>query len=669
MSRIDRHVAHVRSKLVMQHFVNALAWAALWVGVLVAVGVLVWRYLVMHWAHNPWQVSAVKWWVLGIGVVAAAVVAFLRRPNSHDAAVEIDQKLGLREKFSTALRIRKSKDPFAQAVVLDAEQTAQNVHTGKQFPIRFPVIGYYAIAALGLAMLLGMTVKPWYPEQESDPSKPQLSPKVVAEARQLIEKAEAVAKTLPPELKNDLKLKADAVALADLLKHQYADPAAAARKAQEIIQDQQKALADEAAKVEARAQSEERTFAQAFGDPADYKSPEIKKMEDDLKKGKFEQAVNDFSKAADNFDKMSQEEKDNLAKDMQQLAQRLENAGQDPNIQKDIQDKLQQMGASQQQAQQMAQQMQQAAQGDKQAQQQLAQQAQQMQQQLQQQIQQAQQQAAQGNQQAQQQVQQLQQQQQQIQQAIQSMQGQANAQAQAQQMGQAAQQMAQAMQQQAQAAQQGQQGQQPQGQQQANQQQMAQAKGQMQQAMQAMQAAQADAKQVQQAQAQAMQQAGQVGKNGKGGQQGGDGKNGQGAGGQGDGEGQQAQAVPGDQGKGEGEFQAGDPNAANQGGGIGGPGIGNGTQTRNKAAAGYGLKGETDTGDDNKEGKILANTLIKDNQPVKGSSKVGLAQVTESTKKQESEEVDEDHVSGPSRKAAEEYFRTMRQDVQQAPVK
>ena len=96
---------------------------------------------------------------------------------------------------------------------------------------------------------------------------------------------------------------------------------------------------------------------------------------------------------------------------------------------------------------------------------------------------------------------------------------------------------------------------------------------------------------------------------------------------------------------------------------MGGAGVANGGQDRHKTPAGFDIKTETDTGVENEKGKILANTMIKDNQPVKGEAKLGLAQVTESVQKQAADEVDEDRVSGPSRKAAEDYFRTMNRDA------
>jgi hypothetical protein len=218
-------------------------------------------------------------------------------------------------------------------------------------------------------------------------------------------------------------------------------------------------------------------------------------------------------------------------------------------------------------------------------------------------------------------------------------------------MAQAAQQMSQAMQQQ-----------QPQGPHQGSQpaaskngqpaqakkqqQQMASAQAQMQQAMQAMQAAQADAKQVQAMQQQMAQ--GNSGSNGEGGQGSGNSSNGSGS--SSDHPGGMPQFVAGG--------QAG--NCKGQGAVAGVSGAGSGGD---RVAAGFDLQAQTDVGAQQDKGKTLANTMIKDNHPIVGQAKIGLSAVTESAQKQASEEVDEERVSGESRQAAEEYFRTLPQDA------
>src|SRR5690606_40430676 len=63
--------------------------------------------------------------VMGIGLGVA--LAFVRRWSRQRAAGEIDRKLGLRARLSSALGLAASADPFARLAVADAERAAQRV--------------------------------------------------------------------------------------------------------------------------------------------------------------------------------------------------------------------------------------------------------------------------------------------------------------------------------------------------------------------------------------------------------------------------------------------------------------------------------------------------------------------------------------------------------------
>src|SRR5438105_2674957 len=147
MSRLDHHVAVVQNKLTLGKLLTALAWS------LTAFGVAVWVYLLAHKLlglslGRPWM-----WFLIGgsASVIAALGYAFLHRPTRHQAAVAIDEKLSLKEKFSTALYIRPSTDPFAAAAVKDAEHTAEKVSLYKQFPLEFPRPARWTVAVAVVA--------------------------------------------------------------------------------------------------------------------------------------------------------------------------------------------------------------------------------------------------------------------------------------------------------------------------------------------------------------------------------------------------------------------------------------------------------------------------------------------------------------------------------------
>src|SRR6476646_8403187 len=135
MTRLDHHVMAVRNKLTLATLLDTLARVLTVYGGIVLVAVLLDRLF-----HNRLiPIPRILFWI-GVGASCGIALgyAFWRRPSKHQAAVAIDEKLELQEKFSTALYIRPSTDPFAAAAVRDAEQTAEKVNLQDKFSIRFP---------------------------------------------------------------------------------------------------------------------------------------------------------------------------------------------------------------------------------------------------------------------------------------------------------------------------------------------------------------------------------------------------------------------------------------------------------------------------------------------------------------------------------------------------
>src|SRR5665213_934278 len=120
MSKLDQHVGLVRSKLAFATFVRALAWAFTALCGAVLIAIILDRFFQLELPREwIWM-----WAGTGAAIIGAGTYAFIRRPSAHYAAVEIDSRLALKEKFSTALYLRRSSDAFAAAAVRDAEATA-----------------------------------------------------------------------------------------------------------------------------------------------------------------------------------------------------------------------------------------------------------------------------------------------------------------------------------------------------------------------------------------------------------------------------------------------------------------------------------------------------------------------------------------------------------------
>src|SRR4051812_30285052 len=158
MTRLDRHVATVQSKLFLHRFLEALAWTTLVLAGVVLLGVVVQKLFQLFPDTFP-----VKW-VLIFGAFACVAIsagyAFVKKPTRTQAAAAIDERLRLKEKFSTAIYVRPSSDPFAMAAVRDAERTADGVQLGKHFPVAFPKPAYTTIALAAVAFCIAQFVQP-----------------------------------------------------------------------------------------------------------------------------------------------------------------------------------------------------------------------------------------------------------------------------------------------------------------------------------------------------------------------------------------------------------------------------------------------------------------------------------------------------------------------------
>ncbi|HZL33905.1 MAG TPA: hypothetical protein VFC78_01265 [Tepidisphaeraceae bacterium] len=641
MSRLDQHVNLVRSKMALATLVRYWAWAGIVLAGAVLLAVLMGRLFRVHLPHQ-----AIWFWAaLGLAVVVPVVFSMMRRPTARQAAVAIDEKLGLKEKFSTALYVRPSRDPFAVAAVRDAEKTADSVSLHKRFPVPYPKPAN-AMFGVAAAALLAMWLVPQFDlagVQQRQAAKQEQHKRAETAALRLVKSVIAEAEAQPPDVAQDEKIKLATQELKNIADQKVIDPPSAEKKAKDAL--------NEIAAVKQKI-AESNKFARTENELEDLKnisppSPQetgpIADAQRALAAGKLDDAVDKLQETVKKFDKMDKKEQDKAAEQMKKLAAQIAQKANDPATQEKIQKQLQQAGVDKQTAQQMAKTMQAAANGDKQAQQQLSAMANKA-------IQQANQQS--GQSQAQQKAAA-----QAINQAVQKGQQKANGQASAQQMAAAAQALSQAMQQAS--AGQGRQGAQgSKGQQASNG-----GKGQGQQGSQGNgqggQSAQ-QAMQQQIAQMQAMAKDAQAVAAGQAGQQG----QGQGQGQQGQfgqGQGQQANNGQG-QGKGQGQggkWQAGNPQQGGQGG-KGGAAIANGGQRPDPTVAPFAVKQELSDSQVNENGQIIASNFVKAPSD-RGQSKIEFSQAIASAKHEEAQEVSQQRIPRAAQQAVKDYFATMAQ--------
>jgi len=649
MSRLDQHVSAVRTRMMLSTWAAALAWAGIVYAIVVGAAILIDKLVQLSLPHDE------VWFWAGLGAMVVVSIAYTiwQRPTRQQAAVAIDERLSLKEKFSTALFARSSNDPFAVAAVRDAERTADGVNLQRKFPVRVPRVAAGTILAGVIVFLIAWLFPTFdlFGVKASQLAKSQAVEQSQQQARDTIHRAILAIDAAPKSVAEKPDIQMAKKELLAMHGAKTVDPERAQSTGQKAIEQVQQAIKQKIQdnKDFAISQEEMKDFKN-MAPPADEPGP-IADAHRNLAQGKFDQAVQDLSKAVDNFNKMDSKDQEKAAKQMDTLAKAIKQMANDPKVQQNVKQQLQNMGANQQQQQKMQNLMQQAAAGNQQANQQLQQMAKQI--------------AQQANQNGKTTPQQRQAAQQ-IQKQIQQMQQQLNAQVNAQQLAGSAQALAAVMKQSAQGGNPGQPkqggnaqmanaqkqqqppgGKQPgQNGQQQQQQQMAQAAKQMQQQMQQMQAVANDAQQV------AAGQQNQGGQDGQG--EGQNGKNGQ--------NGQQAdQNGNGQQANGQQPWGGQNQNPGGNGPNAGGVGAGN--NRPNPTIAPFATKDETDIQQKDDKGKVLASNFVKAGS-LKGDAKMQLHDVLPPTDKDAAEEVGEQRIPRQDQDVVRGYFGNLEKDSQ-----
>jgi len=90
--------------------------------------------------------SLTLWSFFALAIALTSLFWLINQPSRMQAALLLDQRLKLNERFSTTIAMAKSRDPFAQAACREARQAAQHIRPERYFPIKPPKFWLYAIS-------------------------------------------------------------------------------------------------------------------------------------------------------------------------------------------------------------------------------------------------------------------------------------------------------------------------------------------------------------------------------------------------------------------------------------------------------------------------------------------------------------------------------------------
>jgi hypothetical protein len=343
-SPLHRQIARVSRRLFLQTLLDSLAWC--WAGAFLLAAV--W-FLADPLVPGD-RPEGLRWWVAGglagLGAVLAVALAVLRAPSKLAAALSMDERFGLKERVTTSLTLPPDAAalPAAQALLEDVNDKVANLDIGSGFPVglrwnaALVPVGGLLLAAVALFYDPTRTQATTPPADESakaPANKAEIDQKMKelqkkAREKRETEKAKGTkADPLDDELQKVLNKKHDTN---DEVRDRIKDLTALEEK----IKNRQDSLAEKAQAVKDQLQQMNKA---AGTDPKDGPAKELQKA---LQKGDFKKAEEEVERLVKKLqnNEMTQEEKEQLRKQLKDLKEKMERAA-DPS--KEDVDKLQEL--------------------------------------------------------------------------------------------------------------------------------------------------------------------------------------------------------------------------------------------------------------------------------------------------------------------------------------
>lgn len=291
--------------------------------------ILAGRLLPVLWAPAA-ELGNVPWWGVagagaGAGVVAGVLAALARPWSDLHAARELDARLGLKDRLSTALEGVKESE-FGPLIDADAAQAAATADLARAIDVRREWRGAaWSVAPVLLAACVGVGL--WMPALKAVPRiKPQLP---VTQATRdaganLVQLAKDAAGRSADAATPQRRASLEALER-ELAKGELDDKTARAMVANEVTKTASE-LARGAEESLRQTDDVRRRLADAAG------GRETSGVGEKLKRGDLAGAAEALQKAAGELAKMSPDEKSRLASDLKAMEQSLEQQGAAPGV-------------------------------------------------------------------------------------------------------------------------------------------------------------------------------------------------------------------------------------------------------------------------------------------------------------------------------------------------
>ena len=153
MSGLEQQIRMSQRRLWLNRWLRAASWATAIAGGFFALTVLFCRLY-----DAPIPLFGVAVGLFAGCLIGPAIVTFLRRESMETAAAKLDEAAGLRERISSAHYCLSDADPFAKAVVADAENISTSLSVRQH--IRLVMPHTFALSAVSFVVAAMMFLVP-----------------------------------------------------------------------------------------------------------------------------------------------------------------------------------------------------------------------------------------------------------------------------------------------------------------------------------------------------------------------------------------------------------------------------------------------------------------------------------------------------------------------------
>ena len=342
MDQLRQQVARARRRLVLEQFLGRLVWCLLGTLTFAAIGVAVPRIIAIEILWANWDLA----WLVGalaVGFLGATAWTLISHRGPLDAAIEIDRRFDLRERVASSLSLSPDEQTSdaGRAVVNDALRAVRRIDVDEKFRVQLGRRAWWPLVPAVIAFLLAAFVDNRQAASSVDPASAAHIEKQTKTALESLRKKIA-------EQRNKLAREKGLKAADDIFKQIEQGTRELADK-KNI--DQKKAavkLNDLAKQIEERQQQMggKDNLKQQLQNMKNLGAGPAEKAAQAMKQGDWKKALDEVEKLAKDLreGKLSDDDKQKLAEQLQKLKDKLEAAAQaHQQAQDDLKKQIEQM--------------------------------------------------------------------------------------------------------------------------------------------------------------------------------------------------------------------------------------------------------------------------------------------------------------------------------------